>query len=130
MPAYIGSQLALELSNIVPGKELVQDAGAHLLTLARDLRKSGSDLIVEEDLAGVFGRGRISSELEKSFKDIVRVQKFIPLSGGCEIELVSGPGPTLSNASKINGTWPRSFSFPFSLGCISENSLRPCLPHR
>jgi len=98
MSGYVGFQLALELSNVFPVKELALSAASQILTFARDLRKSGSDVVVEEDLAEVFGRGRVSSELEKKFKDTVNIRTFTPLSNGSHVNLDSGPGPTLIRA--------------------------------
>jgi len=75
-----GFQLALELSNIFPLRDVAhvlgQAAGHQIMKLARDLRKSGSDIIVEADLAEVFGRARISSELEAKFKDRTKITKL------------------------------------------------------
>jgi hypothetical protein len=93
-----GFQLALELSNVFPIHDAVRAVGHHILQLARDLRKSGSDLVVEADLAEVFGRGRISSELETKFKEATKITTITPLSDGSEVVLASGPGPTLQNA--------------------------------
>lgn len=90
--------LALELSNIFPIRTVVESAAAQLLTFARELRKSGSDIVVEEDLAAVFGRGRIRPELADKFRDAVKVQTFVPLTRGGEIRLDSGPGPTMHRA--------------------------------
>ncbi len=90
--------LALELSNIFPIRTVVESAATQLLTFARELRKSGSDIVVEEDLAAVFGRGRISPELADKFRDAVKVQTFVPLTRGGEIRLDSGAGPTMHRA--------------------------------
>lgn len=98
MPANIGLQISLELSKILPIKSIVDTVGSQILRLARDLRLSGSDLVVEEDLAEVFGRGQINPELEAKFRDVVKVQNFVPLSHGCLISLESGPGPTMLRA--------------------------------
>lgn len=92
--------LALELSNIFPIRTVVESAATQLLNFARDLRRSGSDIVVEEDLAAVFGRGRINQELEDKFRDAVKVQTFVPLTRGGEIRLDSGPGPTMHRALK------------------------------
>ncbi|KAH6688418.1 hypothetical protein F5X68DRAFT_255330 [Plectosphaerella plurivora] len=82
MPGYVGLQLAVELTNILP---------------------SGSDIVVEEDLADVLGRGRVSRDMEKAFKDVVKISKFTPLytsrdGSTPEVELHSGPGPTVLRA--------------------------------
>lgn len=98
MSGYLGLQLALELSNILPIRHAVNSAFTQLMNVARELRNSGSDIVVEEDLAAVFGRGRVSSELERAFKAVVKVQKFTPLYNGSEIELHQGPGPTVLRA--------------------------------
>lgn len=93
-----GFQLALELSNVFPVREAVKAMGDYILKLARDLRKSGSDLVVEEDLAEVFGRGKLSSGLETKFKDSTKITTITPLTPDSEVVLASGPGPTLQNA--------------------------------
>ena len=98
MPANIGLQISLELSKILPIRSVVDTVGSQILKLVRDLRLSGSDIVVEEDLAEVFGRGQINPELEKKFKDVVKIHNFVPLSHGCVISLDSGPGPTMLRA--------------------------------
>ena len=45
----------------------------------RDLRRSGSDILIEEDLAAIFGRHRIVSSVEAHFKDVVKVASFTSL---------------------------------------------------
>lgn len=92
--------LALELSNVFPVRAVVETAATQFLKLVRDLRRSGSDIIIEEDLATIFGRGRINTELEDRFKDAVKLQTFVPLYQECEIRLDSGPGPTMHRALK------------------------------
>jgi len=39
-------------------------------------------MVVEDELAEVFGRGRVSSKLEKKFKEAVKIRTFTPLSKG------------------------------------------------
>src|SRR5579859_151939 len=73
------------------------------MKLARDLRKSGSDIIVEADLAEVFGRARISSELEAKFKDRTKITTIAPLWRDSDIILHSGPGPTVQTAFRDQG---------------------------
>jgi hypothetical protein len=98
MSSYFGVQLALELSNILPIKDVARAGYNKLVDLARDLRNSGSDIVVEEDLAEVFGRVRVQLEIEKAFKEAVKVQKIVPLFKGSEVELYQGPGPTMLRA--------------------------------
>ena len=66
-------QLSLELTKAFPVRETVQSAGALIIGFARKLKLSASDIIVEEDLAGIFGRGKIVPELESRFeKEILK----------------------------------------------------------
>ena len=90
--------LALELLNVFPIRGAIDSAASQLLKFARDLQRSSSDIVVEEDLAAIFGRGRINVELEDKFKNTVKVQTFTPLSHGSNVRLDSGPGPTLHRA--------------------------------
>ncbi|KAH7068945.1 hypothetical protein BKA63DRAFT_520351 [Paraphoma chrysanthemicola] len=105
MPGYLGLQLSLDLSNILPIKDGVVAAGSYLLSLARDLKTSGSDIVVEEDVASIFGRGTMRPDLEKKFRDIVSVTTIKPLSNGLPIELHSGPGPTVVRALSKEGQY-------------------------
>lgn len=67
------------------------------MNCARDLHCSGSDIVVEEDLAKVFGRSRISLALSSSFKTVVtRSTSSVPLME--RIMLQGGPGPTVIRA--------------------------------
>ena len=90
-----GFQLSLELSKVFPIGKGVEAVASQLLGYARDLRRSGSDIVVEEDLKDIFGRGRVVSELEEKFKSLVKTQNFTVLHKGCEVRLDSGPGPTM-----------------------------------
>jgi hypothetical protein len=67
-----------------------------VLSLARQLGNSGSDIIIEQDLAELFGRSRIGRQLESSFRAIVSRGKSAALTD--ELSLISGPGPTVTRA--------------------------------
>ena len=54
-----GFQLSLELAQLFPIRAGIETAADRLLQYARDLRKSGSDILVEKDLADIFGRANI-----------------------------------------------------------------------
>ena len=95
MPFNAGVQLSFELTKAFPIRSIAESAGSKLLKYARDLRMSGSDVVVEIDLAAVFGRGKIVQEIEQGFRKVVKVQDFTFLRHGCEISLDSGAGPTL-----------------------------------
>jgi hypothetical protein len=96
MSSAVGSLIDPELSRIT-----ISDPGDdQVLSLARALRKSGSDFDVEADLAKVFGRGRITPDLETKFKAAAEVSNTTPLTDNSEIVLESGPGPTFLHASR------------------------------
>lgn len=90
-------QLSFELTKFLP-TGLVTDAATQLVSFARELRTSGSDIVVEEDLAAIFGRGRISPAIESGFKKQVNIQKFTPLCHGTELDLAEGVSPTMLRA--------------------------------
>jgi hypothetical protein len=67
------------------------------MRLARDLQNSGSDIVIEEDLADVFGRCKISGTMASSFKTVVNKSGTAHML--CEgIALQTGPGPTVVRA--------------------------------
>jgi len=94
------TQLSVELTNILPVKQAISSVALSILNTSRELRKSGSDLLVEEDLASIFGRGRIESKLQMHFKDAVKIGSLVPLSTSSDIMLNSHPGPTTQRALK------------------------------
>ena len=100
MPLPFGTQLSVELTNIGPVTQTLSAAARSVYETARALRKSGSDLLVEEDLAAIFGRGKIESNLHKHFKDVVKLGSLVPLHSASKIMLDSQPGPTTRRALK------------------------------
>ena len=95
MPFDAGFQLSFEIAKAFPISAVTESVTSKALKYARDLRVSGSDIVVEADLAEVFGRGKIVHELEQNFRKVVKVQSFTFVRNGCEISLDSGAGPTL-----------------------------------
>src|ERR1700733_6059838 len=97
MSSAIGFQIAVELSNVFPLRDLARYTATQVLDFARKLRLSGSELVVEEDLAAVFGRGRISPDIEQKFKEAIKEPKIRinPVYPGSQVVLDSGPGPTV-----------------------------------
>ena len=94
-----GIQLSFELTNVFGGGARAVSATKALVNFARDLRKSGSDIVVEEDLADIFGRGRIESALEAQFKsDVLADTTIMPLHPKCDVQLQARPGPTVTRA--------------------------------
>ena len=98
MSHNIGFQIGLELTKVLPVRESVENVGAKLLALARNLRKSGSDLVVEEDLAEMLGRAQLTPQFEKRFKEVVTEQGSKAIPGVSDVYLAQGAGPTVVNA--------------------------------
>lgn len=98
MPLPFAAQLSIELTNIVPVKQAISSVALSVYNTARQLRKSGSDLLVEEDLAAIFSRGKIESSLQMHFKDAVKIGSVVSLHAGSDMMLNSQPGPTTQRA--------------------------------
>ena len=89
--------LSLELTNLVPMGIAAVGKAWDLMTTARDLRGSGSDIVVEEDMANLLGRCFVERNLASTFRNIVaRGEQEKSICAG--IALFSGPGPTLLRA--------------------------------
>ena len=89
-------QLNVQLLDL---SRLIQTGTNKLLQFARSVRKTGSDIIVEEDLADIFGRGRIVPAARNAFKDeVLRNTNILPLFKDSQLELSSGAGVTLNRA--------------------------------
>ncbi|PMD29107.1 hypothetical protein L207DRAFT_406728, partial [Hyaloscypha variabilis F] len=69
MPLAPQFSLSLELANILPIKSALSYTASTVVNLARELKRSGSDLLVEEDLAAIFGRGKIQPFGERATPD-------------------------------------------------------------
>ncbi|KAL8902631.1 MAG: hypothetical protein Q9207_004513 [Kuettlingeria erythrocarpa] len=95
MPFTSQFSLSLELAKVFPLGQVVQAGTEQIVGLVRALRKDGSDFLVEEDLANIFGRGRIEPSLEADFRKAVRVGSILPLHADSPISLDSGPGATV-----------------------------------
>lgn len=57
-------QLAVELTDVFDAAIKASRVGKTAIDSARDLRKLGSDILAEEDLAEMFGRGTVLYGLE------------------------------------------------------------------
>ena len=113
MPFTTGLQISLELAKAFPISSVTEFIGSKFLQYARDLRVSGSDIVVEADLTEVFGRGKIVHELEQEFRKVVKVQRFTSVRDGCEISLDSGAGPTILHSFRHNPHFQPLFSCHF-----------------
>ncbi|CAL8575148.1 hypothetical protein XPA_001090 [Xanthoria parietina] len=65
------------------------------MSLARSLQNSGSDIVIEEDLANIFGRCRIAPHREREFREVVGKNHSSTLSSALGLTLEDGPGPTV-----------------------------------
>ena len=97
MPSGVGLRFSLELAKVFPVGEAIQYVGNSVLSWARDLRKSNSDLVVESDLAELLGRLKIQSEFERNFRQRVKAQDTVELPGLQKVCLAQGAGPTVVN---------------------------------
>ena len=121
MPFNAGFQLSFEIAKAFPISSVTESIASKLLKYARDLRVSGSDIVVEADLAVVFGRGKIVHELEEKFRKVVKVQDFTFVRDGCEISLDSGAGPTLLHSFRNNSHFSAIIQLSF-LGWTHDRS--------
>lgn len=88
-------QLSLELSNIFPIGSIVR----HLSGSAYE--QIGSDLLVEEGLAVILGRARITRGVEDDFKkNVLRDTAIVPIheDSNSSLMLSVGSGPTVNRA--------------------------------
>ena len=82
------------------------DWEAHLV------QDTGSDMVAEDNLATLFGRGEIETPVDKAFRTVLRRHSTqVPLSK--DIYLWCGRGPTLERALAENG----SFMFATVVQC-------------
>ncbi|KAI4250849.1 MAG: hypothetical protein L6R42_008604, partial [Xanthoria sp. 1 TBL-2021] len=96
MPPFTNQfSLSLELTRLVPFGQFASNA---IMSLAGFLQNSGSDTVIEEDLANIFGRCRISPHREREFRKIVGKNHSSTLSSALGLTLEDGPGPTVSRS--------------------------------
>jgi hypothetical protein len=98
----VGFQVSLELTKIVPVRQaivfLALYSGKQILDLARNLRNSNSDILVEADLVAIFGRVWIDETITRDFKAEVIKNTEVVSIGNVSLELRKGAGPTLEHA--------------------------------
>ncbi|KAL2060836.1 hypothetical protein VTL71DRAFT_8888 [Oculimacula yallundae] len=92
MAPYNGLQLSLELTKLIP---LAVEGS---MSFARGMQGSGSDIVVEADLAELFGRCLIEAQMASTFKSVISRTSSSKLCEGISLE--SGPGPTTLRALK------------------------------
>lgn len=94
------SLVSLELPKLVGvSPESASKLGSAMVKLARDLQQAGSDLVIEEDLRGLFERFNLDERFAENFKERVRaVMKFEKLSDVLPLTIRGGPGPSVQRA--------------------------------
>ncbi|KAI9717648.1 MAG: hypothetical protein M1812_004593 [Candelaria pacifica] len=101
MPLQAQVSLSLELAKVFPIREVLASGAeqlVNLVNLVRSLKRTGSDFLVEKDLADIFGRGKIEPSLEQHFRDVVKIESFELLHAGSSISLDAKPGATIHRA--------------------------------
>ena len=101
----IGVQIEVELTKIFLIHDAVQKAGKFtlkaVLDLACQLQNSGSDLLIEEDLASVFDREIIVNSIRNQFQtDILKNANINLTHEGCELALSSSTESSFNRAIK------------------------------
>lgn len=87
--------LSLELTKFIPVGPILNSAGRGLAGLVRELQVSGSDIVTEQDLAGVFGRNRIEQLFASTFRTAVKQSLIHKVSDLAELVIEAGAGPTV-----------------------------------
>ena len=119
--------LSLELAKILPVRAAISYSAESLVNLVRKLKRSGSDFLVEEDLAAIFGRGKIEASLENNFRDVVKDALFTPLHAQSPIILDARPGATLSRALKDRNYMSKVIQLYFLCWIHEETTLATTL---
>lgn len=100
MPLGTQFSLSLELTKLPAVRSALTYTVESIINLTRELKRSKSNILVEEDLAAIFGRAKIVSSVETHFKDVVKIASFVPLYPDSDIILDAGPGATVRRALK------------------------------
>ncbi len=90
--------LSVELTKLVPFGSLISATSRGMINLVRELHKSGSDIVAEQDLAEILGRNRIESKFASTFRTAVKKSTVHRLSQAAEFVLEAGAGPTVKRS--------------------------------
>jgi hypothetical protein len=100
--SLVGFQVSMELAAIFPIRQMVSSATVYtwskIMSIARTLKQSGSDLLVEEELCAVFGRVWVDPTLSTTFRTTVVERTSTNSLSHPTLELKVGSGPTLDRA--------------------------------
>jgi hypothetical protein len=93
MPIATQFSLSIELMKLPPVQSALTYTVESIISFARALKRSGSDILVEDDLGAIFGRARIAPSVEAHFKDVVKTASFVPLIPAARLSWTPGPVP-------------------------------------
>ncbi|KAL8718950.1 MAG: hypothetical protein Q9225_003979 [Loekoesia sp. 1 TL-2023] len=119
--------LSLELAKVFPVGEVLKTGVERLVSLVRALKADGSDYLVEEDLATIFGRGKIERSLEEDFRKAVRTRSIQPFHADSPISLDTGPGATVRRALKERFYMSSVIQLSFLVWMHEETTLAAAL---
>ena len=96
-----GFQLSVELTRLPAAVGAAVSGVKDIIGFARALKKSGSDIVVEADLASIFGQLKIDPQLDADFRSTISQDtRIVPLHSTCALVLKKGPDETVTRASK------------------------------
>ena len=127
MPFESQFSLSLELAKVLPVRQIVNIGTEQIISLVRALKRDGSDFLIEEDLANIFGRGRIEPSLEEDFRKVVRIGSIQPLYVDSPIVLDSNPGATVRRALKDRFYMSSVIQLSFLVWMHEETTLAAAL---
>lgn len=127
MPFQSQFSLSLELAKVLPVREIINAGVEQIIRLVRELKRGGSDFLIGEDLANIFGRGRIEHLLEEDFRKAVRIGSVQPLYVDSPIALDSSPGAMVRRALKDRFYLSSVIQLSFLMWMHEETSLAAAL---
>ena len=127
MPFQSQFSLSLELAKVLPVRQIISTGTEQIIRLVRELKRDGSDFLIEEDLANIFGRGKIEPSLEEDFRKVVRIGTVQPLYVNSPIVLDSNPGATVRRALKDRFYMSSVIQLSFLMWMHEETTLAAAL---
>lgn len=90
--------LSLEVTKVL-GPAAIAQSGNAFVKWARDIQRNGSDILIEQDLGGLFSRFHIDPGFAQEFKECaLRTSDIKSIGSYLPIALQSGPGATVQRA--------------------------------
>lgn len=104
-------------------KLVVNKAYKTVMSLAKDPHNPSSDIVIEEDLADVFGRSRISPQFVSSFATVIKKDGTTLHNLQEGIGFVGGLGPTVGRALQRTPSFSTVVQLAISgnLSCSNNN---------